>query len=77
MQHFPLSPRMSRVILSAAKYDCLVEVLTIISMLFVSPVFHIPQDKRDEFNDVCVLLFFSFYFYYVILRFIHLYLELR
>ncbi|KAM3172210.1 hypothetical protein ACTXT7_015013 [Hymenolepis weldensis] len=52
MQHFPLSPRMSRVILSAAKYDCLVEVLTIISMLFVSPVFHIPQDKREEFNDI-------------------------
>ncbi|VDO08984.1 unnamed protein product [Rodentolepis nana] len=52
MQHFPLSPRMSRVILSSAKYNCLVEVLTIISMLFVSPVFHVPQDKREEFNDI-------------------------
>lgn len=54
MLNFPLPPRLARVILSAAKYKCLIETLTVISMLFVSPVFHVPQDKRQEFNEVSV-----------------------
>ncbi|CAH8460128.1 unnamed protein product [Heterobilharzia americana] len=52
MSAFPLEPRFSRTLVSAAYLGCLVEMLSIISMLYVSPVFYVPVEKRSEFSDV-------------------------
>ncbi|VDP89488.1 unnamed protein product [Echinostoma caproni] len=52
MSAFPLDPRLSRVIVSSAYLGCLVEVLSILSMLYVSPVFYVPMAKRDEFGEI-------------------------
>ncbi|KAA0183841.1 putative ATP-dependent RNA helicase DHX33 [Fasciolopsis buskii] len=57
MTAFPLDPRFSRVLLSSAHLGCLVEILSILSMLYVSPVFYIPMEKREAFNEVSM----SFY----------------
>ncbi|CAH8440094.1 unnamed protein product [Dicrocoelium dendriticum] len=51
MSVFPLEPRLSRVILSAAHLGCLIEVLTVISMLYVSPVFYAPTERREKFEE--------------------------
>ncbi|CAH8460111.1 unnamed protein product [Heterobilharzia americana] len=55
MSAFPLEPRFSRTLVSAAYLGCLVEMLSIISMLYVSPVFYVPVEKRSEFSDVVIL----------------------
>ncbi|CAH8827573.1 unnamed protein product [Trichobilharzia szidati] len=52
MSAFPLEPRFSRTLISAAYLGCLIEMLSIISMLYVSPVFYVPVEKRNEFSDV-------------------------
>ncbi|VDQ14789.1 unnamed protein product [Trichobilharzia regenti] len=52
MSAFPLEPRYSRTLISAAYLGCLIEMLSIISMLYVSPVFYVPVEKRNEFSDV-------------------------
>ncbi|CAH8463982.1 unnamed protein product [Schistosoma turkestanicum] len=52
MSAFPLEPRFSRTLISAAYLGCLIEMLSIISMLYVCPVFYVPVEKRNEFSDV-------------------------
>ncbi|CAH8481895.1 unnamed protein product [Schistosoma mattheei] len=52
MSAFPLEPRFSRTLISAAYLGCLIEILSIISMLYVCPVFYVPVEKRNEFSDV-------------------------
>ncbi|CAI2725620.1 unnamed protein product [Schistosoma spindalis] len=52
MSAFPLEPRFSRTLISAAYLGCLIEILSIISMLYVCPVFYVPVEKRSEFSDV-------------------------
>ncbi|KAH8849446.1 ATP-dependent RNA helicase DHX33 [Schistosoma japonicum] len=52
MSAFPLEPRFSRTLISAACLGCLIEMLSIISMLYVCPVFYVPLEKRNEFSDV-------------------------
>lgn len=59
MTAFPLDPRFSRVLLSSAHLGCLVEILSILSMLYVSPVFYIPMEKREAFNEVSMSFCFS------------------
>ncbi|XP_013403823.1 putative ATP-dependent RNA helicase DHX33 [Lingula anatina] len=44
---FPLDPRLSRVLLGAKEFDCLEEMLTVVSLLSVESVFHTPYNKRD------------------------------
>ncbi|OON17782.1 helicase protein, partial [Opisthorchis viverrini] len=51
MSAFPLDPRFSRTVLSAAYLGCLIEVLSVISMLYVSPVFYVPVEKREQFGE--------------------------
>jgi ATP-dependent RNA helicase DHX33 len=48
MAAFPLDPRMAKTILAAKDYDCLEEILTVMALLFVDSVIHLPQHKREE-----------------------------
>ncbi|KAF6774029.1 hypothetical protein AHF37_07306 [Paragonimus kellicotti] len=52
MSAFPLDPRFSRTLLSAAQLGCLIEVLSVISMLYVSPVFYVPMERREQFKEI-------------------------
>ncbi|THD20074.1 putative ATP-dependent RNA helicase, partial [Fasciola hepatica] len=52
MSAFPLDPRFSRVLVSSAHLGCFVEILSILSMLYVSPVFYVPTEKREEFSEI-------------------------
>lgn len=52
MSAFPLEPRYSRALVSAAYSNCLFEMLTVLSMLYVCPVFYVPAEKREQFFDV-------------------------
>ncbi|KAA3676336.1 ATP-dependent RNA helicase DHX33 [Paragonimus westermani] len=52
MSAFPLDPRFSRTLLSAAQLGCLIEVLSVISMLYVSPVFYVPMERREQFEEI-------------------------
>ncbi|VDP46227.1 unnamed protein product [Schistosoma margrebowiei] len=61
MSAFPLEPRFSRTLISAAYLGCLIEILSIISMLYVCPVFYVPVEKRNEFSDVSLVKFFSLF----------------
>lgn len=62
MSAFPLEPRFSRTLISAAYLGCLIEILSIISMLYVCPVFYVPVEKRNEFSDVSLVKFFLLFF---------------
>ncbi|VDD79590.1 unnamed protein product [Mesocestoides corti] len=49
---FPLEPRLARALYSAAHLHCLVEAVTAVSMLYVAPVFYVPQENREEFAEI-------------------------
>ncbi|KAL7065517.1 hypothetical protein AAHC03_05738 [Spirometra sp. Aus1] len=51
---FPLEPRLARALVSAATLGCLVEAITAVSMLYVSPVFYVPQDSREDYSEVAM-----------------------
>lgn len=53
MVEFPLEPKLSRILIAASEMNCSDEILTIISVLSVENVFHIPSHKREEANEVC------------------------
>ncbi|KAK6182959.1 hypothetical protein SNE40_010524 [Patella caerulea] len=48
MAAFPLDPRMSKTILAAKDYDCLEEVLSVVSLLSVESILVNPARKRAE-----------------------------
>ncbi|XP_002732327.2 ATP-dependent RNA helicase DHX33-like [Saccoglossus kowalevskii] len=48
MAIFPLEPRLSKVILMAKEYNCLEEILTIVSLLSVESVLFTPHNKRED-----------------------------
>ncbi|XP_072041884.1 ATP-dependent RNA helicase DHX33-like [Amphiura filiformis] len=48
MSAFPLEPRLAKVILAANKYQCVEEILTIVSLLSVESVLHSPHTRREE-----------------------------
>ena len=52
MSAFPLNPRYARALCSAADLGCLVEAIIVVSMVFVAPVFYVPQERREAFNEV-------------------------
>ncbi len=52
MTAFPLAPRLARALCSAAHLNCLVEAVTAVSMLYVCPVFYVPQESREDFSEV-------------------------
>lgn len=45
---FPLNPSMGRVILAANELGCLDEALTIVSLLFIENLFHIPPSRQAQ-----------------------------
>lgn len=45
---FPLSPSMSRIILAANELNCLDEALTVVSLLAIENLFHIPPNKQSQ-----------------------------
>jgi HrpA-like RNA helicase len=48
MSRFPVSPHFAKVLLMSKSFNCVAQVISIISMLSVEPIFYIPNDKRDE-----------------------------
>ena len=48
MAEFPLSPELSKCLLTSVKYSCINEVLTIVSCLNVANIFLRPKDKMPE-----------------------------
>ncbi|KAF7287145.1 hypothetical protein GWI33_002518 [Rhynchophorus ferrugineus] len=51
MSKFPLDPRFSRILLSADKYGCLEEALTVVSLLSSESILLNPPSKREEALD--------------------------
>ncbi|VDN09761.1 unnamed protein product [Dibothriocephalus latus] len=56
---FPLEPRLARTLVSAANLGCLVEAITAVSMLYVSPVFYVPQERREDYSEVSCLMWLA------------------
>ena len=52
MVKFPLDPTLSKMLLVGDKFHCLDEVLTIVSMLSVPPVFFRPKGKEEEADSI-------------------------
>jgi ATP-dependent RNA helicase DHX33 len=52
MVKFPLDPRFSKILLSAANYGCLEEVLTVVSLLSVESILLSPPNKREQAQSV-------------------------
>ncbi|EGC33619.1 hypothetical protein DICPUDRAFT_80605 [Dictyostelium purpureum] len=57
MALFPLDPMYSKALIKSAEFDCLEEVLIIISMLSVESIFFTPKDKKKEVEDVKKIFF--------------------
>lgn len=51
MAEFPLDPQLSKVLLTAPKFNCVNEVLSIVSCLNVANLFIRPKDKLSEAVD--------------------------
>ncbi|XP_074605364.1 ATP-dependent RNA helicase DHX33 isoform X2 [Brevipalpus obovatus] len=52
MVDFPLDPRLSRILIASSELGCSEEILSIISLLSVENIFHIPSHKREEANEI-------------------------
>ncbi|KAL5963396.1 ATP-dependent RNA helicase DHX33 [Taenia solium] len=52
MTAFPLDPRLARALCSAARFNCLIEAIIVVTMLYVAPVFYVPQESREEFKEM-------------------------
>lgn len=48
MARFPLDPPLSKVLLTANKLDCLIEVIVVVAMLTIPSVFYRPKDRMEE-----------------------------
>lgn len=48
MAKFPLDPRFSKILLSAEKYGCVIEAITIVALLSSESVLICPPSKREE-----------------------------
>jgi ATP-dependent RNA helicase DHX33 len=59
MVKFPLDPRFSKILLSAANYGCLEEVLTVVSLLSVESILLSPPNKREQAQSVRQKFFFG------------------
>lgn len=49
---FPLDPILSKMILVGNKFHCLSEILSVVSMLYVPPVFIKPKGKEEEADSM-------------------------
>ncbi len=52
MAEFPLDPQLPKALLLLPKYNCINEVLSIVSLLSVPPLFYRPSQHRQE-ADIC------------------------
>lgn len=52
MVKFPLDPRFSKIVLSASKFGCLEEILTVVALLSGESIFLNPPSKRDQVQQV-------------------------
>lgn len=59
MGMFPLDPSFSRILLASIQYNCVEEILTIISMLSIENLFYKPSDKKlsEEVDQIRRQLF--------------------
>lgn len=48
MSSFPMEPSMSKLIIMSESYNCLDEMLTIVSMLSIPSVFYRPKERAEE-----------------------------
>ncbi|KAF7456346.1 Pre-mRNA-splicing factor ATP-dependent RNA helicase PRP16 [Cryptosporidium felis] len=48
MARFPLDPPLSKVLLTASRLECLIEVVVVVAMLSVQSVFFRPKDRIEE-----------------------------
>eukprot|EP00727_Mastigamoeba_balamuthi_P009636 m51a1_g5295 putative pre-mrna-splicing factor atp-dependent rna helicase prp16 (1262) ;mRNA; r:218527-223351 len=48
MVEFPLDPPLSKMLIYADECHCAQEILTVVSMLSVPPVFHRPRERQEE-----------------------------
>ncbi|XP_076943543.1 pre-mRNA-splicing factor ATP-dependent RNA helicase DEAH10-like [Bidens hawaiensis] len=52
MARLPLDPNDSKALILASKFDCLEEMLIVVSMLSVESIFYIPRDKLEESRTI-------------------------
>ncbi|XP_019852052.1 PREDICTED: putative ATP-dependent RNA helicase DHX33 [Amphimedon queenslandica] len=57
MSSFPLSPSLSSCLLASVDYDCVVELVTLVSLLSVDTVLYTPTDGREK-ADLARMKFF-------------------
>ncbi|KYQ94232.1 DEAD/DEAH box helicase [Tieghemostelium lacteum] len=57
MSMFPLDPMYSKTLIKSVEFECLEEVLIIISMLSVESIFFIPKDKAKEVENIKNIFF--------------------
>lgn len=48
MSDFPMEPSLAKMLITATKYKCASEMLTIVSMLSVPSVFYRPKERQEE-----------------------------
>jgi len=51
MADFPLDPQLSRVLLASPKYDCSNELVSIVGLLSVPPLFYRPVDQKNKADE--------------------------
>jgi HrpA-like RNA helicase len=51
MASFPIDPIFSKILIESQKHECTSEILSILSMLSIDPVFYAPRDKREEAGE--------------------------
>ncbi|MFS7970387.1 putative RNA helicase [Helianthus anomalus] len=52
MARLPLEPNDSKALILASQFDCLEEMLTVVSMLSVESIFYVPRDMLEESRTV-------------------------
>ncbi|KAK9073365.1 hypothetical protein SSX86_007689 [Deinandra increscens subsp. villosa] len=52
MASLPLEPNDSKALILASQFDCLEEMLIIVSMLSVESIFYVPRDKLEESRTI-------------------------
>ena len=48
LAEFPLDPQMAKALITSQKYGCSNEMLSIVSLLSVPPLFYRPNDKKEK-----------------------------
>lgn len=51
MSEFPLDPQLAKMLISAPKFKCANEMLSVVAMLSVPQVFVRPNDQRKEADE--------------------------